>query len=286
MSLTISVLIPTLGRKKELLDTVKGLLEQSRIPDEIIIVDQNNPEILEVSNYLKSISIVKHIKNISPGIVPNYNRCLKESTSDIVLYVDDDIIPEKNLIEAHLKNYSDPKIGGVAGRIKNAFGDKDLKKISAVGTYSYFTGTVTADFNSLVRQNVKFGQGANMSFRRDALLAINGFDLAFDGNAYFFETDAGLRLLEKGWKMIFDPTAEVYHLLSSSGGARVKDKAIHTSYFITNGLKLYRRHSPSFGLPFFMLYKTAYLIAKAVYNRDSRILSLGLKALHKGFSGL
>jgi GT2 family glycosyltransferase len=282
MSLTVSVLIPTLGRKKELLDTVKSLLDQSHGPDEIVIVDQNMPEYLEVSDYLKSIPIVKHIKNMPKGVVPNYNRCLQMATGDVVIFLDDDVIPQRDLIQNHLKNYSDQKIGGIAGRIKSAFGDRDPLKIKKVGSYGYFSGKVEAGFNSLERQFVQFGQGANMSFRRSALLEINGFDPIFDGNAYFFETDAGLRLLKKGYKMVFDPTAEVFHLLASSGGARVKDKALHTSYFLRNGMKLYRRHSPAFGLPFYFALQVSYTMAKSVYNRDSRIFFMGLRALVEG----
>lgn len=275
----VAVLIPTLGRKKELIDTVNGILAQSVPPDEIVIVDQNSPTDFEVEKFLSEIPIVLHLKEQPPGVVANYNRCWKASQCEIVIFVDDDVLPDKKLIEAHLKNYNDVSVGAVAGQIHNRLGDGAAKKIRSVGAYSRLTGHVTANFNSKKRAIVQFGQGANMSFRRTALATIGGFDPEFGGNGYFFETDAGLRLSEAGYKMVFDPAATVHHLQAPSGGARVHDKSLHTYYFIRNGMTLYRRHSPKWGLPFFITKNGAYALAKAAKNRDFTIAKKGFQAL-------
>ena len=75
-------------------------------------------------------------------------------------------------------------------------------KIKKTGFYNSWTGQVTGNFNSRSRQEVQFAQGAQMSFRKEALLSAGGFDEGFVGNGYFFETDLGLRLIEKGYKII------------------------------------------------------------------------------------
>jgi glycosyltransferase involved in cell wall biosynthesis len=56
--------------------------------------------------------------------------------------------------------------------------------------------------------------GANSSMRRSALVAIGGFDETF---AYYLdETDVCLRLVDAGWKVVYEPNALVWHRCASS----------------------------------------------------------------------
>jgi GT2 family glycosyltransferase len=286
MSQSISVLIPTYGREKELIDTVQALLKQTRVPDEIVIVDQNGDAFPELDRFLKSISIVRHIKSPTPGVSINYNRCLSNAKSKIVLYLDDDVILDPRLIEMHLENYrdNDPTLGGVAGRVDQPSGDLDPNKISpkTVGRYHPWSGKSSGHFNFNRRCEVQTAPGGNMSFYRRILLQTGGFDLGFEGNGFFFETDGSLRVHQAGYKIVFDPRATLTHLMAPAGGARVKDKAVHTYYFVKNGIRMARRHSPLFALPFIYLRLIAYFTAKALYNRNSRIFSQGCLAFARG----
>jgi glycosyltransferase involved in cell wall biosynthesis len=88
---TISVLIPTLGRDDVLIDTLKALLTQTRLPDEIVISDQNNPWLPQVEKYIQEIKArpaprIVHLHNAQPGLVANYNAALSAATSRIVLF--------------------------------------------------------------------------------------------------------------------------------------------------------------------------------------------------------
>jgi glycosyltransferase involved in cell wall biosynthesis len=285
MSRTISVLIPTFGRETEVINTIDGLLKQTHLPDEIIVVDQNGDRYPALDRYLQSIPRVRQIKTQTPGVAINYNLALRNAQGDIVLYVDDDVVPEPGLIAAHLLNYDrEPQLGGVAGRVECLSGDPDPYKISEIGSYHPWSGSVIGNFNGLKRQHVKLAQGANMSFDRQALLAIGGFDQGFQGNGYFFESDGSLRVLASGRSIIFDPEAALIHLQAPSGGARVKDKADHTYFYVRNGIRLYRRHSPVIGNPLIGVRMFFYVAAKAAYNSNLRILFKGLRAIFDGWA--
>lgn len=286
---TLSIVIPTLGREQELIATVKGLLSQTHLPLEIVIIDQNTPPLKEVDLYLASVPLVRHIHSPVKGVTLNYNRCVREARGDILLFVDDDVIPTPQLVEMHLENYSRTEppengskpLGGVAGRILQE-GSLDPAQIREVGTYHRWKGSQTANFNGLERVEIDFAQGANMSFLRTALLEVGGFDQEFDGNGYFFETDGCLRVLAAGYRMVFDPRAELVHLMAGAGGARIKDKSRHTYYFVKNGIRLYKKHSPALGLPFYLIWLTDYVMLKAIYNRDPAILRRGYLAVWDG----
>jgi GT2 family glycosyltransferase len=287
VSKTISVVIPTLGRSKELIDTVSALMKQTRIPDEIVIIDQNQPGLPEVDRFLSGISIVKHYRGESPGVSINYNRCFERAMGDIVLYLDDDIIPDPKLVEFHLENYTESnekKLGGVAGRVEQPQGDAPPELIRVFGKYHRWTGRITASFNAIERKDVEIAPGGNMSFLRKVLLETRGFDEGFGGNGYFFETDGTYRVHQKGYRIVFDPRAYVRHLMAPAGGARIRDKSVHTYFYVKNGIRLYRRHSPMLGYPMVAARMIFYVVAKAAYNLNGKILVKGLKGFIEGWS--
>src|SRR5690606_36778947 len=113
---------------------------------------------------------------------------------------------------------------------------------------------------------------ANVSFRRHVLLEVGGLDPQFDGNGYRWEADLGLRIKKAGYDLLFDPAPTVQHLMAPHGGCRTHDTALHTYYFVKNCIRLYRKHSPALGLPFFVFAMVLYVVLKSLYNRNPRIL--------------
>jgi GT2 family glycosyltransferase len=282
--MNISVLIPTLGREKELIETIACLERQSVLPDEIIVVDQNQPELPGLTEALRKVSRAKHLRFQTKGVCLNYNRALAAAQGDVVLFVDDDVTMGPDLIKAHLSNYErDPDLGGVMGRVEQPRGDLPPDEIREVGAFHPLSGRVVGNFNATERGEVSVVQGVNMSFRRDVLMSADGFDLGFVGNGYFFEADIGLRVRASGKKIVFDPQAVLTHHMAQAGGTRVKNKAVHTHFFVRNGLRLVRRHSPRAVLPLITLRLGGYVAAKAAYNLDPEILSQGLKAIWEGW---
>jgi glycosyltransferase involved in cell wall biosynthesis len=283
---TISVVIPTLGRSKELIDTVSALMKQTRVPDEIVIIDQNQPELDDVNRFLAGIPIVKHFRGESPGVSINYNRCFERASGDVVLYLDDDIIPDPRLVEFHLENYEHAQedLGGVAGRVEQPQGDLPSEQIRNLGKYHRWTGRITARFNATKKADVQIAPGGNMSFYRYILFETQGFDEGFGGNGYFFETDGTYRVYKKGYRIAFDPRAQVKHLMAPAGGARIRDKSVHTYFYVKNGIRLYRRHSPTLGYPLVAARMLFYVAAKAAYNLNPRILFKGLQGFIDGWT--
>ncbi|MFL5812876.1 MAG: glycosyltransferase family 2 protein [Bdellovibrionia bacterium] len=286
---TISVLIPTLGRDKEVRDTIQALLNQTRVPDEIVVVDQNADDFPELDKYLDSLPLVKHVKSDTLGLGFNANVCLAHATSDIVLYLDDDITPDPRLVEMHLENYEklekdDPHFGGVAGRVEQPSGDPDPKTIKRVGVFHRLSGTITARFNAIERHEVDIAPGGNMSFYRHILNKIDGCDLGFAGNSYFIDTDCALRVKQAGYRIVFDPRATLKHLMAPAGGCRTRTKSDHTFYFVKNGVRVFRRHTPAWARSYCYLRLTLYIFAKALYNRDFGILKKSLQALFEGMT--
>lgn len=284
---SISAIIPTLGRQDEVRDLLGMLAKQTRIPNQVVVIDQNDPE-LPISTWTPAGLSVLHLRSKTKGWAHNVNLGVQAASSEIVLILDDDIIPEPELVERHLEVYTDQaisdKIVSVAGRVEQPSGDLDPVKIRDVGRYWPWTGSFAANFNARERRFVQMAPGGNVSFVKKVLLEIGGFDPSFDiGNGNFVETDGCLSLTEKGYKMLFVPEASIKHLQAPRGGWRMSDKAQHTYYFVRNGFRMYRKHSPTVGQPIFAARMAAYVAAKSVFNKSPRIFALGFKAIWDGW---
>jgi glycosyltransferase involved in cell wall biosynthesis len=281
---TITLAIATLGRFEEVRDTVEAILTGSLLPLEILISDQNRPARSDLDAYLASRSpLIRHIRTEPKGVVFNMNVLLRSAKGDIILYVDDDVVPSPKLVEAHLANYSDSSIAGVAGRVEQPTGDRPANEVDEVGVFYPWSGRMIFQFNGLTRQRTVFSQGANMSFDRRKLEAIDGFDEGFGGNGYFFESEAALRLVKKfPNSLVFDPASTLRHLAAPRGGARVHDRAIHNAFVVRNSVRFYRRHCPRLVYPFLIGKLFAITLAKAIYRRSPAIVIRGFPAIIEG----
>jgi glycosyltransferase involved in cell wall biosynthesis len=112
---TISVIIPTKNRTNDLELTIKSLLEQTRRPDELVLVDQSFEK-----SFTQQIPIPLryiHDQGIT-GLTAARNSAMKSATGDIWLFLDDDVVLEPDFIEEILAAYQ-PGIAGVSGIITN-----------------------------------------------------------------------------------------------------------------------------------------------------------------------
>jgi glycosyltransferase involved in cell wall biosynthesis len=114
-----SVIIPTYNRPNELKTCLLSILDQSRLPDEIIVIDDGELEDMPYREELQQRSIhCVFTKKLQKG--PNYSRNLasKIAEGEIYVFFDDDVVLTPNYIEEIVRVYEsgfDVKLGGVGG---------------------------------------------------------------------------------------------------------------------------------------------------------------------------
>lgn len=214
----ISVVIPTYKREKILLDTIEYLLKQEVPAKEILIVDQTPRHIEAVEKQLRawdSEGRIKWIHRKEPSPTKAMNYGLIMAKSNIVLFLDDDIIPSADLIRRHIEAHNQDKdIWAIVGRITQPWHTtKDEEDIPDRQADGYF------NFNSPRRQFIQDAMGGNLSVVKDKFIKIGGFDENF--TVYKFETEFAERLTENGGKILFEPSAGIKHLKAKEGGSRV-----------------------------------------------------------------
>jgi glycosyltransferase involved in cell wall biosynthesis len=94
----ISVIIPTIGRSR-LLDCLRSLEKQSMPPSEILIIDNSRDRKAQVivDQYLnKNGHRVRYIHENKEGVHSARNRGIFEAKNDLICFIDDDCVAEKN----------------------------------------------------------------------------------------------------------------------------------------------------------------------------------------------
>jgi GT2 family glycosyltransferase len=77
------------------------------------------------------------------------------------------------------------------------------------------------DYTGPRRREIWNVMAGNLSVRREAAIACGGFDEAFVGVAYRFETEFCRRLRRNGGRVFYEPAAVIRHLKAPSGGTRI-----------------------------------------------------------------
>jgi GT2 family glycosyltransferase len=245
----VSVVIPTYGRPEVLADTIRYLLAQDYPRYEIIVVDQTEETTAARRAPVFDDARVSYaaIRERGPQAAKNFG--IGRARGDIILTVDDDIIPEPDLIAQHVKNYDDPKIGAVGGRVFSpGEGETDHRKIGVIKP----NGIVLGNYTSRRKKPISTVFGCNFSFRKAAFETVGQYDTRYIGNFVREETDLCARIIKAGYTIIFEPDARVIHLRAPSGGCRVENDLLWQFYFLHNNTLFFLSHMKRWFLPFFL----------------------------------
>lgn len=219
---TVCVAIPTYNRERVLLGTLEQVFAQASPPDEVLLVDQTLEHEPDTKAYLARAhdeGKLRWIKQQPPNLPAARNRALNETSCDVVIFIDDDVVLPIDFVGHHRRNYADPRIAAVAGRTIQIARHRYPKMRSPwprLMDYKYFP------LNSVERkEGIATFIGCNHSVRRALLVKIGGYDENYIGWAFREDSDAAIRIWKSGGIIVFDPTAELTHLAYPAGGCRI-----------------------------------------------------------------
>jgi GT2 family glycosyltransferase len=214
--LTVSVIIPTYRREAPLRRCLADVLAQGHASFEVLVVDQSPEHEPETWATLRALpSHARHVRLEQPSVTAAVNAGARLATGALLLFLDDDIeIAERDLLARHARHYDDPGIAGVVGRIVNAEHRADLPRPAVAGPL----GFLSMNFDHPYPMDVPSAAGANMSFRRELVERLGGFDERYTANAFRWETDFSLRVIRTGGRIRYDPEARVLHHYGTPGG--------------------------------------------------------------------
>ncbi len=220
----LSVVIPTRDRADRVLACVRSALATGYPGLEIVVVD-NAPssDATELAIAEAGLPGVRYIREPRAGTSRARNLGLRESCGNLVAFLDDDVLVDPAWAAAVVHGFvSDPKVDCVTGPIVAAELETEAQVlIEEYGGFDKgFTRRVLdpalppAGAPLLPYIVGTLGSGANMAFRRPAIIGLGGFDVALGGGTTSRggeDLAAFLGILHGGSRLAYEPSMLVRH---------------------------------------------------------------------------
>ncbi|MBK8781531.1 MAG: glycosyltransferase family 2 protein [Anaerolineales bacterium] len=297
----MSVIICTRNRFEDFKKTLPSIMMQTRLPDELIVVDSSDTQRIET--YLDSISFPFPVRyfHTQPGLTLQRNHGIRESTGDLIFFFDDDVELDANyLAEAEKVFASDMnrKIGAVGGQVVNPYGNQMLTfrlrfELVVFGFFRCFFGLVGSGngrfrFSGMpthlpVLEYSKYFEclsGCCMAFRREVFEKA-AFDESLALYGLMEDVDISKQTLDAGYKICYQATARLVHNESPTNRL---DRQRWAEMTVTNYNYLFRKNWARdwFRWPFYY-WALLGLIVINLHNRDALRGTLsGIKKLRQG----
>jgi len=201
-----SIVIPNWNGEKLLRKNLPAVLKTGA--DEVIVVDDGSTDgskryISELTrlriNGLK-IRAIFNKKNL--GFAASVNKGVRAAKGKIVVLLNNDVVPEKNFLKPLEENFEDSKVFAVSlGEPQWSW----TKGKWARGFIEHEPGEKTK------KPHISFwASGGSGAFRKDVWEKLGGMDELFYP-FYWEDVDLSYRAWKRGYKIIWDPRAVVYH---------------------------------------------------------------------------
>ena len=221
-----SVVIPTVGRPRYVVELVRSLLDGDVAPDEVIVVD-NRPADPATKQALDRDFAdeprVRYLAEPVAGASLARNTGLRAARGDLVAFLDDDVVADRTwLASVHEAWDATPDVGAVTGLILPT--ELETHGQQLVQAYGGFDKGCTRRIFDLGEHRLAhplypylvgaYGSGANAVFDRAAITALGGFDTRLGPGT---PTKAGedldvlLRTVLDGRAIVYEPAALVRH---------------------------------------------------------------------------
>jgi GT2 family glycosyltransferase len=230
---SLTAVIPTKNRADDLEAVVKTVLTQTALPAQLIVVDQSATEqserrikslFFECKPDLHNSIDLMYLRDAGiSGLTAARNRSLDLVGSEIVLFLDDDVLLEPDFIHQILEAYRHyPQASGVSGIVTNY---SSPSKMFKYWSWLFARGPLHDDRQPIYWKAAKVGQrepirvtrlgGGLMSFRINAIQGVR-FDENLTGACEAEDIDFCTRLGGNA-VLLIAPAARLVHKASPMG---------------------------------------------------------------------
>ena len=236
MTLNVSVIVCAHNEARYLGACLHSLLAQSRLPDEIIVINNASTDATRaVALQVPSVRVVDEPRK---GLVIARETGRHAASGDVLVYVDADCrAPIGWLARVERRFLRDPRLLALSGPYR--FYDWDLWGRLLIRAYDYTLAPVT---QCLVKHVLRIGTvfyGGNFAVRREALERIGGFDTSIEFHGE--DTNLGRRLFAVGKVGLFHDC----YLHTSARRYVAMGKGAVIRLYIRNFTSELLRHRPS-----------------------------------------
>ena len=195
----VSVIIPAHNAANTIEECLNAVLAQETtdFEYEVILVDDGSTDAtVEIAQSLE-VMVVQQ-ENAGPGAARNAG--VKASRGEILAFTDSDCAPAPRWLQHLIRPFDDPLVVGVKGTYRTRQTDLVPRFVQQEYEFKY---------QRLARQEtIDFVDTYSAAYRRAPFIANGGFEAALPAAQ---DAELSFRLARKGYKLVFEPEAVVYH---------------------------------------------------------------------------
>ena len=221
-----SVVIPTCADGDTAVRCVNTIRDHAHDPLEVIVVENrpaNSAVLAALREAFGQDPAIRYVEEPTPGLSRARNAGLAAAGGSIVAFVDDDVIVDDRWLDALRDAFAAyPDATCVTGLIEPLeLGTRAQSLLDQYATYAkgttrrvYRRDAPPDDVPLFPYTAGHFGSGANMAFRRAALLGLGGFDPCLGAGTHTRggeDLDICIRLILSGQTLVYEPRAIVRH---------------------------------------------------------------------------
>lgn len=223
---SLTVAICTKDRTENLARCLKSLLKLQKSKSEgspcfeILVVD-NAPSNEQTKVLVRSLQNVHYVQEPKPGLDFARNRALNEATGELLAFLDDDVVVDRNWIDGLMEAWAEnPDATAFTGLVLPYELVTEAQILFEQGG-GFRRGFEKIRYGQTLPGNPLhpcgagiFGAGCNMAFRREILLKLGGFDEALDTGTPLpggGDLDIFYRVIRAGYSLVYEPQYLVFH---------------------------------------------------------------------------
>jgi poly-beta-1,6 N-acetyl-D-glucosamine synthase len=203
----VSILVPAFNEGAGIQTSIRSLLELDYPSYEIIVIDDGSTD----DTYAKARAMegrysstrVRVLHKRNGGKASALNLGISSASEDLILCIDGDSKLAPASLRRATRHLADPTVGAVAGNVKVV---NRLNLLTRLQALEYIEGLniirhAQAFFRSVVIIPGPFGL-----FRKRVLMEVGGYE----EDTYAEDADLTLKILERGWKIRYEPEAVAF----------------------------------------------------------------------------
>ncbi|WP_262247700.1 glycosyltransferase [Parapedobacter soli] len=218
---TITVVICTRNRPKELRQCIEQLKRSNDQDFELLVVD-NASDTEETERIVSAFGDVKYVREDRKGLDIARNTGVKNAKNSIVAFTDDDVVVDVDWITRIKEGFANSQTMALTG-LTIPFELSTEAQYLFERDWGFNKGYLPRTFDKgYVNSYLDVGDtppawdvgaGANMAFRKDVFKVVGGFDERLDVGASGCSGDSEMwyRIMVEGWNCAYIPQMVVYH---------------------------------------------------------------------------
>ena len=221
----ISIIVAALNSERTIGECLQAIFELDYPKDsfEVIVVDGGSKDATVQIAEKYPARVISTPLNAPAA----YNYAMKIVNHDVLGFIDADAKVEKEWLTKLAGYLDDPKVAGVSGGIETW------------NTENVWSRSIGYDiknrYNRLKKYAIRIAT-MNLLLKKSIIEEVGGFDENLPSQ---YDTDLGVRITSKGYKIAFDPSAKCYHFNRST----LRGYFNQQLQYGKNTVKLYFKHS-------------------------------------------